>query len=59
MGDIIITKCGSYFVTKYEEILFQNPSDFSLKNATFLLQNALILFQNATVTTKCDIYFNM
>ena len=55
MGDIIITKCGSYSVTKYEKILFQNPSEFSLKNATFLLQNALILLQNATVTTKCDI----
>ena len=42
----VITKCYSYFITKYA------ISGFSLENAT-VITNALILLQNATFFTKC------
>ena len=42
----VITKCDSYFITKYA------ISGFSLENAT-VITNALILLQNATSFTKC------
>ena len=42
----VITKCDSYFITKYA------ISGFSLENAT-VITNALILLQNATFFTKC------
>ena len=43
----IITKCYSYFITKWERSLLQNVSGF-------LLQNAIVLLQNMTVITNCD-----
>ena len=46
----IITKCDSYFVTKYDRSLLQNASGF-------LLQNATILLQNVTVITNWDVYY--
>ena len=42
----IITKCDSYFITKYA------ISGFLLENAT-VITNALILLQYATFITKC------
>ena len=42
----VITKCDSYFITKYA------ISGFLLENAT-VITNALILLQNATFFTKC------
>ena len=41
----IITKCNSYFITKYDRSLLQNGSGF--------------LLQNATVTTKWDFYYRL
>ena len=43
----IITKCESYFITKYDQNLLP-------KYINFLLQNATVLLQNATVIAKCD-----
>ena len=43
----IITKCDSYFITKYNRNLLQNASGF-------LLQIATVLLQNATFITNCD-----
>ena len=50
----IITKCSSYFNTKYDGSLLQNASGF-------LLQNATILLQNATFIINCDstVYFSL
>ena len=55
----IITKCDSYFITKYDKGLLQNASVVLLQNATVLLQNVLILLQNAIVVTKCNVYYKM
>ena len=48
----VITKCGSYFITKCDRSLLQNASDF-------LIQNATVLLQNATVITKCDVHYKL
>ena len=48
----LITKCDSYFITKCERSLLQNPSGF-------LLQSATVLLQNATVVTKCEVYYKL
>ena len=32
----IITKCGSYFITRWDRRLLQNASDFLLQNATVI-----------------------
>ena len=48
----IITKCDSYFITKYNKSLLQNASGFLLHNATFLLQNEIVI-------TKCDAYYKL
>ena len=48
----IITKCGSYFITKCDISLLQNVSGF-------LLQDTTILLQNATVITQCDVSYSV
>ena len=54
-----ISKCDSYFITKYDKDLLQNESSVLLQNATFyyklqqLLQSVSVLLQNATFITKC------
>ena len=57
----VITKCDSYFITKYDRSLLQNASVFLLQNATVncykirqLLKIATILLENATFITNCD-----
>ena len=63
----IITKCYSYFITKYDRSLLQNALGFLLQNAAVLLQNARVitkkrrfyykmqhLLQNATFITNCN-----
>ena len=42
----IITKCDSYFITKYDKCLLQNASGLSLENTT-------VSWRIATVVTKC------
>ena len=41
-----------YIITKYDNTLSQNASDFSLQNTTVLLQNA-------TIIAKCNVYYKM
>ena len=48
----LITKCGNYFITKYDRNLLQNALGF-------LLQSATVLLQNATVIAKCDVYYKL
>ena len=55
----IITKCDSYFITKCNRSLLQNPSDFLLQNAAFLLQNVTVIKNCDDFITKCDIYYKM
>ena len=64
----VITKCDSYFVTKHDRSVLQNPSGFLLQNAIVLLQNAkmrqllqnaTILLHNATVITKYNVYYKL
>ena len=55
----IITKCDSYFITKCNRSLLQNPSDFLLQNATFLLQNVTVIKNCDDFITKCGIYYKM
>ena len=43
----VITKCDSYFITKYDRNLLQNALGF-------LLQDVTVLLQNATFITNCD-----
>ena len=45
----VITKCNSYFVTKWDKVYYKMCQ-------IFLLQNVIVLLQNATVNTKCDVY---
>ena len=61
----IITKCDSYFITKFDRSLLQNTSGFYYKTRQFdykmrlLLQNATILLQNAKVITKWNVYYKL
>ena len=45
----IVSKCNSYFITKYVRSLLQNAP-------SFLLQNVTVLLQNAAIDTKCAVY---
>ena len=56
----IITKCDSYFITKFEYVsLLQNTSGFLLQNATVLLQNATVITNCDDFITKYDSYYKM
>ena len=55
----VITKCGSYFITKYNRSLLQNTLRFSLQNPTVLLQNATGFTKCDDFITKCDSYYKM
>ena len=55
----VITKCGSYFITKCDRSLLQNASDFLIQNATVLLQNATVITKCDDFIAKCDSYYKM
>ena len=55
----VITKCDSYFTTKYGRSLQQNRSVFLLENATVLLQNVTVITNGDNFITKCDSYYKM
>ena len=55
----IISKCDSYFITKYDKSLLQNASGFLLQNATVLLQNVTVITKYNDFITKCDSYYKM
>ena len=46
----LITKCGSFLITKQDKPLLQNA-------AAFLLQNKPFLLQNVAGITKCAYYY--
>ena len=48
----IITKCGSFFITKCDISLSQYMSGF-------LLEDTTVLLQNATVITQCDVSYSV
>ena len=48
----IVTKCDSYFITKYDRSLLQNVWDF-------LLQNATVITNYDDFITKCDLYYQL
>ena len=52
----IVTKCGSYFITKWDKSLIQNGSGFLLQNATVLLQYVTVITKCVESITKCDSY---
>ena len=54
-----ITKCDSYFITKYDGTLLQYASGFLLQNATVLLQNATAIIKCEDFITKCDVYYKL
>ena len=58
MADII-TKCDSYFITKYDRNLLQNALGFLLQNVSVLLQNATVITNCDDFVTKCDSYYKM
>ena len=45
----VITKCGSYFITKCDRSLLQNAS-----GSLFVLLSSTVLLENTTVITNCD-----
>ena len=53
----IIRKCVSYFITKCHRSLFKMRQYYY--KLLQLLQIATILSQSATVTTKCNVYYNL
>ena len=48
----IISKCDSYFITKYDKSLLQNAS-------VFLLQNVTVISKCDDFITNCDKYYKM
>ena len=48
----VITKCDSYFITKYDRSLLQNTLGF-------LLQNATVITNCDDLITNCDSYYKM
>ena len=50
----IIAKYDSYFFTKYDKSLLQNPSNFLLQNATVSLQNVAVITKCDDFITKCE-----
>ena len=55
----IITKCGSYFITKCDRSLLQNTPVFLLQNATVLLKIAAVFTKCDGFITKCDVYYKL
>ena len=45
----VITKCGSYFITKCDRSLLQNAS-----GSLIVLLSSTVLLENTTVITNCD-----
>ena len=56
-GKEIITKCYSYFITKYSQSLLQNAGAL-LRNATIVTKCDHFL-QNVTIIKKCDVCYKM
>ena len=55
----IITKCEISFITKCDNSLSQNASDFLLHNAIVLLQIATVMTKCVHFITKCDSYYKL
>ena len=55
----IITKCEISFITKCDNSLSQNASDFLLHNAIVLLQIATVMIKCVHFITKCDTYYKL
>ena len=53
----IITKGGSFFITKRGKILLQNAAAFLLQKASILLQNAASITKHVDFITKCCRYY--
>ena len=49
----VITKCDSYFITKYDRSLLQNASEFFYKMLHFYYKMRQLL-QNATFIKNCN-----
>ena len=47
---LVITKCDSYFITKYDKCYYKVRQ---------VLQSATVLLQSATGITKCDGYYKV
>ena len=54
-----IKNYDSYFITKGDKSLLQNPSAFLLQNAKFLFENAAVHRKCNDFITKCDTSYKM
>ena len=49
----IITKCDSYFITKWDKSSLQNVSALFLRNSTVWLQDVTAIIKGNDFITKC------
>ena len=55
----VITKCDSYFITKWDKSLLQNTSGCLLRNVKVSLQIAMVITKCIDLITKCVIYYKL
>ena len=62
MRQVFLQCATAFFVTKYDGLLLQSATAFSLQSATSVIttcESVTILLQGATGITKCDDYYKV